>query len=121
MILLSPDAPVPTQFRGAAVAIGNFDGVHRGHQALLAKAGELARREGRPWGVLTFEPHPRTFFRPSEPVFRLSPLPLKTRLVAALGADFLLPLPFDGALAGLEAVLFVGQEFSPHGSVSVIW
>ena len=64
---------VPGGLRNGIVAVGNFDGVHRGHQALLAMAAAEARRAGRPWGVLTFEPHPRTFFRPSEPLFRLSP------------------------------------------------
>jgi riboflavin kinase / FMN adenylyltransferase len=107
MIVLDATPPLPAALRGAAVAIGNFDGVHRGHQALLAEAQRSAAAAGRPWGVLTFEPHPRSFFRPSEPVFRLSPAPLKARLMAALGADFMLPLPFDAALAGLEAEAFV--------------
>ena len=107
MIVLDAKASVPAGLRGASVAIGNFDGVHRGHQALLAAAQRAAAAAGRPWGVITFEPHPRSFFRPSEPVFRLSPAPLKARLLAALGADFMLPLTFDAALAGLEAEAFV--------------
>jgi riboflavin kinase / FMN adenylyltransferase len=107
MIIVDPAAPLPAELRGASVAIGNFDGVHRGHQALLAEAQRSATTAGRPWGVITFEPHPRSFFRPAEPVFRLSPLPLKARLLAALGADFLVPLTFDAALAGLEAESFV--------------
>jgi riboflavin kinase / FMN adenylyltransferase len=107
VIILDATAPVPAELRGASVAIGNFDGVHRGHQALLAEAQRAAAAAGRPWGVITFEPHPRSFFRPSEPVFRLSPAPLKARLLAALGADFMLPLTFDAALAGLEAEAFI--------------
>jgi riboflavin kinase / FMN adenylyltransferase len=107
VIILDPGASIPSELRGASVAIGNFDGVHRGHQALLAEAQRAAAAAGRPWGVITFEPHPRSFFRPAEPVFRLSPAPLKARLLAALGADFMLPLTFDAALAGLEAEAFV--------------
>src|SRR5690349_24315218 len=91
MIIVDPAATLPPELRRASVAIGNFDGVHRGHQALLAEAQRSAAAAGRPWGVITFEPHPRSFFRPAEPVFRLSPLPLKARLLAALGADFLVP------------------------------
>ena len=107
MNILDATAPVPAALRGASVAIGNFDGVHRGHQALLAEAQRAAEAAGRPWGVITFEPHPRSFFRPSEPVFRLSPAPLKARLLAALGADFMLPLTFDATLAGLDAEAFI--------------
>jgi riboflavin kinase/FMN adenylyltransferase len=107
MIVLDPAAPLPAELRGASVAIGNFDGVHRGHQTLLGAAARSAAAAGRPFGVITFEPHPRTFFRPAEPVFRLSPPPLKARLLGALGTDFMVPLPFDAALAGLEAELFV--------------
>ena len=107
MIIVDPTARLPDELRGASVAIGNFDGVHRGHQALLAAAADSAAAAGRPFGVVTFEPHPRSFFRPAEPVFRLSPQPLKARLLAALGTDFMVPLTFDAALAGLEAELFV--------------
>ncbi len=101
---------VPDGLRNGIVAVGNFDGVHRGHQALLAMAAAEARRAGRPWGVLTFEPHPRTFFRPSEPLFRLSPPGLKARLVAGLGADFIVTLPFDRGLAALEPDAFVASR-----------
>jgi riboflavin kinase/FMN adenylyltransferase len=92
------------------VAIGNFDGVHRGHQALLDLAASEARRAGSSWGVLTFEPHPRTFFRPAEPVFRLSPAPLKERLIEALGADFVATLAFDRDLSALEPEEFVRRK-----------
>ena len=100
-------APVPEECRGAVIAIGNFDGVHRGHQALLAKAEAEARRRGLAWGVVTFEPHPRTWFKPDEPMFRLTPEPLKARLVAALGASFMAVLPFDRALSDLSPKDFV--------------
>ena len=57
---------------GAAIAIGNFDGVHLGHQEVIGTAGQVARENGCPWGVLTFEPHPRMFFAKDTPPFRLS-------------------------------------------------
>lgn len=102
--------PLPEHLRGAVIAIGNFDGMHRGHQQLLALARDLAKAEARPWGVVTFEPHPRTFFSPAEPVFRITPPALKARLAAAQGADFLAAIPFDTTLAMLAADDFVRQH-----------
>ena len=102
MRIILGDEAVPAEFRGAVVAIGNFDGVHRGHQKLLDVSRAEAQRLGRPWGVVTFEPHPRSFFKPSEPVFRLTPPAIKARLVSALGAAFMVVIPFDGDLSGLE-------------------
>jgi riboflavin kinase / FMN adenylyltransferase len=93
---------LPDDLRGGAVAIGNFDGVHLGHQALLARA--LAY--GRPALLLTFEPHPKHFFRPSEPLFRVTPPEMKTRRAAAAGLDAMVSWPFDAALAGLTAEAF---------------
>jgi riboflavin kinase / FMN adenylyltransferase len=110
MRLLAAYEPVPLEFHHAVVAIGNFDGLHRGHQKLLLIASEQARRLGKPWGIVTFEPHPRSFFKPDEPVFRLTPLPLKTRLAAVLGASFVLSLTFDRALSLLEPHEFVQQH-----------
>src|SRR4051812_28095525 len=101
MQVIAEDAPVSPALGRPVAAIGNFDGVHRGHQRLFAIAAEEARRQGEPWGLGTFEPHPRSFFRPNEPVFRLTPLPLKLRLAQALGADFVRVLRFDAALASL--------------------
>jgi riboflavin kinase/FMN adenylyltransferase len=103
-------APLPDECRGAVVAIGNFDGVHRGHQALLAAAEAEARARGLSWGVVSFEPHPRSWFRPEEPVFRLTPEALKARLIAALGAAFMAVLPFDRALAELSPEDFVSHH-----------
>ena len=85
--------------KGGVVAIGNFDGLHRGHQQLLGVAEARAREAGKPWGILTFEPHPRSFFRPQEPVFRLTPKLLKARLAAAMGVQFIFCLDFNEALA----------------------
>ncbi|WP_173932507.1 bifunctional riboflavin kinase/FAD synthetase [Chelativorans sp. Marseille-P2723] len=84
----------PAALRGGVVAIGNFDGVHRGHQTVLSNARKLARKEDLPAVVLTFEPHPRSIFQPQAPVFRLTPASLKARLIAALGFDAVVEQPF---------------------------
>src|SRR5215471_1738318 len=94
---------------GAVVAIGNFDGVHRGHRAVIAAAQARARALGRPAAALTFEPHPRSFFRPDEPLFRLTDERAKLRLLAGTGLDGAIVLPFDAALAGLTAADFVAR------------
>ena len=107
MRLITGNAAVPESLKGGIVAIGNFDGLHRGHQYLLGVAEAEARRLGKPWGVVTFEPHPRSFFKPSEPVFRLTPSALKARLIEALGASFLTVLAFDAKLSSLEPEDFV--------------
>ena len=110
MRMIAARDAMPADLKGAVVAVGNFDGVHRGHQALLDMTRQTAERAGRPWGVLTFEPHPRTFFRPSEPVFRLTPAALKARLIAALGASFTVVLDFNRELAALEPAEFVTRH-----------
>lgn len=97
----------PAYLRGAVVALGNFDGVHRGHQAVIGQAGELAESRGVPLVILTFEPHPRAFFRPDDPPFRLTPFNTKAHQLQALGPDALVCLSFDGALAGLTADQFI--------------
>src|SRR3546814_5307986 len=113
---------LPVEARGAVVALGNFDGVHRGHKAVIAEAGRLARAAGVPHGVITFEPHPRRLFRPDDPPFRLSTLRTKTHWIAATGADLLFVLQFDRALAQkdpaafAEAVLSGGLRSEEHTS-----
>ncbi len=92
---------------GAVVAIGNFDGVHRGHKAVIATAQRRAMELHRPAAVLTFEPHPRVFFNPGEKLFRLTDEPAKLRLLAATGLDGAIVLTFDAALAKLTAEEFV--------------
>jgi riboflavin kinase/FMN adenylyltransferase len=95
--------------RGAVVAIGNFDGVHRGHQAVFDTAIRRAHAIGRPAAALTFEPHPRSFFRPDEPSFRLTDQRTKLRLLAASGLDGVIVLNFDAALANLTADEFTSK------------
>lgn len=90
---------VPAACRGAVAAIGNFDGVHRGHRALIAEAKAQADARGAPLAVLSFEPHPQEYFRPSPESFRLTPLRTKARLLADLGVDALFALTFDGDMA----------------------
>lgn len=98
---------VPVEARGAVLALGNFDGVHRGHQAVIGEAARIAHRLGTSYGVLTFEPHPREFFRPDQPVFRLTPFRLKMRQFEAMGVDHVIVLHFDAQLAGKSAEAFV--------------
>jgi riboflavin kinase/FMN adenylyltransferase len=93
--------------RGASTAIGNFDGVHRGHQVLIADADKARRTTGAPLGVITFEPHPRRHFQPSAPPFRLTLPAEKARVLEGLGVERLYQLRFDASLAGMQAEDFV--------------
>lgn len=99
--------PAPPELQGAVVAIGNFDGVHRGHRVVIAAARERAQALNRPAAALTFEPHPRSFFHPNEPLFRLTDETAKLRLFAATGLAGAVVLTFDAALAALTADEFV--------------
>ena len=98
---------LPADARGAAVAIGNFDGVHPGHQTVIHEAGLIAGDMCRPWAVLTFEPHPRAFFTPDPEPFRLTPFRSKAQRIAELGADLLIVQRFDKAFSSLPAEDFV--------------
>lgn len=95
--------------RGAAAAIGNFDGVHLGHQAVIDAARVHARRLGAPLGVVTFEPHPREHFRPDARPFRLMSPAARAHRLERLGVDVLHELPFDDAMARLTADAFAGR------------
>jgi riboflavin kinase/FMN adenylyltransferase len=98
---------VPPEARGATVALGNFDGVHRGH-ASVVQAAHSARPDA-PRAVLTFEPHPREHFRPDDPPFRLSLPAERAEALAALGVDILYELPFDGDFSRMTAEAFVSD------------
>lgn len=98
---------IPADLTGGVVAIGNFDGMHRGHAELIRRTLADARAGGVPAVVLTFEPHPRTVFRPDSPVFRLTPLPVKARILNAMGVDGLVVATFDSRFAAITAEAFV--------------
>jgi riboflavin kinase/FMN adenylyltransferase len=98
---------VPGAFQGAVVAVGNFDGVHLGHRALIEEAEHHARERGAALAVLAFEPHPQEFFRPSAESFRLTPFRVKARLLADLHVDAMFALPFDAHMASKTAQDFV--------------
>jgi riboflavin kinase/FMN adenylyltransferase len=100
--------------RGASVAIGNFDGVHRGHAHVI----DLARRPGAALGVVTFEPHPRAFFAPDAPPFRLMNAEARANRLAKLGVEMLAELPFDAALSGLSAEGFAREVLAEGLGVS---
>jgi riboflavin kinase/FMN adenylyltransferase len=98
---------LPTQARGAVVALGNFDGVHRGHQALIATARGIADARGAPLAVMVFEPYPREFFRADAEPFRLTSLRTKAGLLGERGVDLLIVVHFDAKLAAMLAQDFV--------------
>jgi len=107
---LDGGSAVPAHLRGGIVALGNFDGFHEGHQAVVARAVQRARAEGRPALVATFDPHPVRFFRPELPPFRLTTLDQRERLFAGAGADAMLVFRFDSELAGVTAEQFVADR-----------
>ena len=107
MMFLDHRAPLPDPLRGAIIALGNFDGFHRGHQAVAREAIEWARAEGRPAIIATFDPHPVSFFKPGAEPFRLTTLEQRQELYLAAGATAMLVFHFDGELAGTSAEDFV--------------
>jgi len=100
---------LPPELRGAAVAIGAFDGVHRGHQAVIAKAAEAARALSVPLAVVSFDPHPRRWFQPAAAPFRLMTVGQMSRALAPLGVDRLHLLPFDAAMAAMSDEQFARE------------
>lgn len=108
-VVLRDPPRLPAALARPVVAIGNFDGVHRGHKALIARAQAMAGRLGRPCAVLTFEPHPSDFFARDTVIFRLTPEREKALALSRLGLDGVVALSFDAALAGLPAQAFVDE------------
>ena len=118
---LTHDQPIPEALRGAIVALGNFDGFHLGHQAVVGRAVQRGAHERRPVIVATFDPHPVRHFRPDTPPFRLTSLDQRQRLFAAAGADAMLVFDFDAALAATSAEDFVGDLLAGKiGAVGVV-
>ena len=113
-------ADLPADGQGAVLAIGNFDGVHLGHQQVIADASALAEAKGVPLGVMLFDPHPQQFFAPDAPPFRLTRLATRAALLAGLGVDFTLALPFDAAMAACEAEDFITDILVGKLNVSAV-
>lgn len=109
MRLFRDMAFLPDHARGAAVAIGNFDGLHRGHRSVLGTMQDIARSQGIPAAVLTFAPHPRQFFAPGTPPLALEPFHVRTRRLRALGVDILYVARFNRALSQMSADRFIRE------------
>ncbi|GGD40903.1 bifunctional riboflavin kinase/FAD synthetase [Croceicoccus pelagius] len=107
MIRLTSLDPVPKALRGAVLALGNFDGVHRGHQAVIGRAVDIGHQQSRPVIVATFDPHPVRFFKPDVAPFRLTTLDQRETLFEGLGADAMMVFEFGAKLAGTTAQEFV--------------
>lgn len=121
MIRLDGHQRIEGDLRGGVIALGNFDGFHAGHQAVVGRAVRHARDEGRPAIVATFDPHPVRFFKPDAAPFRLTTLDQRQALFAAAGADAMLVLPFDAALAGTTAEDFItGLLLDRYGAAGVV-
>ena len=112
---------VPPHLRGGVAALGNFDGFHRGHQAVVGRAVERARAEGRPAIVVTFDPHPAALFRPDLPPFRLTDMEQRCRLFAAAGVDATYVIGFDRETAGTAPDAFVAGWLAERvGAVAAV-
>ena len=118
---LTLEQPVPEPLRGAVVALGNFDGFHLGHQAVVGRAVQRGAHERWPVIVATFDPHPVRHFRPDTPPFRLTTLDQRQRLFAAAGADAMLVFDFGDKLASTTAEDFVGEILAKQiGAAAVV-
>jgi len=118
--VIRDSTPASDVLRGAVVAMGNFDGVHLGHRAVIAAAMEMGRVHGRPALALTFEPHPRRFFSPDTPQFRLTDERAKLRLLAGTGLAGAVVMTFDKARAGTSAQDFIHHDLIERLGVSGI-
>lgn len=115
---IAGDEEAGERLRGGVIALGNFDGFHLGHQAVVGRAIELAKARGGPALVATFDPHPVRFFRPESPPFRLTSLDQRERLFAAAGAKAMVVFHFDATLAGLSAEAFVTERLVGNLGIS---
>ena len=111
---LSHDEPIPAALCGAVIALGNFDGFHLGHQAVVGRAVQRGAHERKPVIVATFDPHPVRHFKPGAAPFRLTSLDQRERMFAAAGADAMLVFGFDAALAATTAEDFVADLLGRH-------
>jgi len=112
---------IPEELKGSIVALGNFDGFHLGHQAVVGRAVARAFHERRPVIVATFDPHPVKFFKPDVPPFRLTSLDQRQQLFAHAGADAMLLFEFNAALASMDAEEFVRDVLAEQiGAAGVI-
>ncbi|HEX8301742.1 bifunctional riboflavin kinase/FAD synthetase [Sphingomonas sp.] len=109
---LDGGSAVPAHLRGGIVALGNFDGYHLGHQAVVGRAIERARAEGRPALVGTFDPHPKRYFQPQSDWFRLTTMDQRATFLAEAGVDALIVIPFDAELAALGAREFAAERLT---------
>ena len=117
---LHHNQPVPEDLRGAIIALGNFDGFHLGHQAVVGRAVQWGAHERQPVIVATFDPHPVRHFRPDAPPFRLTTLDQRQWMFAAAGADAMLVFGFDAALAATSAEDFVRMLAERIGASGVV-
>src|SRR5277367_5588895 len=118
--VIRDDTPTAIIPRGAVVAMGNFDGVHLGHRAVIAAALQMGRAHGKPALAVTFEPHPRRFFSPNTPQFRLTDETAKLRLLAGTGLAGAVVMTFDRVRAGTPAQDFIHLDLIGRLGVSGI-
>jgi riboflavin kinase / FMN adenylyltransferase len=119
IVVRDPPAP-PAGLEGAVAALGNFDGLHRGHRGVVARAQALAQRLGKPCCIVTFEPHPADFFAKQPVIFRLTPPDAKAALLARLGLDGMVVFSFDAAFAAFSARQFTEEVLAKRLGVSAI-
>lgn len=113
-------AALPSELAGAVVALGNFDGLHRGHRGVIARAQALALASRKPCAVVTFEPHPADYFAGRSVIFRLTPPDAKAALLARLGLNGMITLTFDAGFAALTATEFTENILKRRLGVSAV-
>ncbi len=119
IVARDPPSP-PADLAGAVLALGNFDGLHRGHKGVIARAKTLAEKLGKPCAVLTFEPHPADFFAKKSVIFRLTPADAKAALLSRLGLDGMIIMTFDAGFAALTAKQFTSDILSRRLGASAV-